>query len=52
VAAVQATLGNQVYERLVDRLRHIVQYSEAARATAEEALALLEAARKEDEDDG
>jgi hypothetical protein len=31
-------------------LRHIVQYSEAAKVTAEEALALLEAARKEDDD--
>jgi hypothetical protein len=35
---------------LLDRLRHAVQYAEAARVTAEDAIALIEKARKEDDD--
>jgi hypothetical protein len=51
VVAVPATLRNDLYERLVDRLRHAEQYAEAARLMVEEALALLEEA-KEGEHDG
>jgi hypothetical protein len=36
---------------LVDRLRHALQYAEAARLMVEEALALLEAPKGEDDDD-
>jgi hypothetical protein len=52
VVAVTATLENQVYERLLDRLRHAEQYAEAARLALVEAFALLETVREEDEDDG
>jgi len=51
VVAVPATLRNDLYERLVDRLRHAEQYAEACRATVEEALVLLEAAKREEADD-
>ena len=43
-----ATLRNDLYERLVDRLRHAEQYAEACRVTVEEALALLETAKREE----
>jgi hypothetical protein len=45
--------GSQGDERavLVDRLRHALQYIEAARLVVEEALALLEAAKGEEDDD-
>ena len=46
-----ATQRNDVYERLVDRLRHAEQYAEACRATVEEALVLLEASKREEADD-
>ena len=39
VAAVAATLPPDLYERVVDRLRHAEQFAEAARATAGEAFA-------------
>jgi hypothetical protein len=51
VVAVSAALRNDLYERLVDRLRHAEQYAEACRMTVEEALALLETAKKEEADD-
>jgi hypothetical protein len=51
VVAVPATLRNDLYERLVDRLRHAEQYAEACRLTVEEARALLEAAKREEADD-
>jgi hypothetical protein len=44
-------IGPALYERLADRLRHALQYAEAARVMAEDALELLEATREE-EDDG
>jgi hypothetical protein len=34
-------MGNDVYQRLVDRLRHAEQYAEAARGMAEEARSLF-----------
>ena len=41
-----------LYRLLLDRLRHGVQYAEACRLTFEDAIALLEAAtREEGEDD-
>jgi hypothetical protein len=51
VVAVSATLRNDLYERLVDRLRHAEQYAEACRAVVEEALALLETTKREEADD-
>jgi hypothetical protein len=39
------TMTEKVYGRLTDRLRHVMQFSEASRQAAEEALALLEAAK-------
>jgi hypothetical protein len=51
VVAVPATLRNDLYERLLDRLRHAEQYAEACRVTVEEARALLETAKKEEADD-
>jgi hypothetical protein len=41
------TMTEEVYGRLTDRLRHVMQFSEASRQAAEEALALLEAAKEE-----
>ena len=38
-------MTEKVYGRLTDRLRHVMQFSEASRLAAEEALALLEAAK-------
>ena len=47
------TIGQTLYERLVDRLRHALQYTEAARVIAEDALDLLEASEREEvKDDG
>jgi hypothetical protein len=40
-------MTEEVYGRLTDRLRHVMQFSEASRQAAEEALALLEAAKEE-----
>jgi hypothetical protein len=40
-----------LYALLLDRLRHAAQYAEAARVTAEDAIALIEEARKEERDD-
>ena len=40
------TITDEVYGRLTDRLRHVMQFSEASRQAAEEALALLEAAKE------
>ena len=51
IARAPATLRNDLYERLVDRLRHAEQYAEACRATVGEALVLLEAAKREEADD-
>ena len=42
-----ATLRNDLYERLVDRLRHAQQYAEAARAAAEKARAVHQDQPKE-----
>jgi hypothetical protein len=39
-------MTEEVYGRLTDRLRHVMQFSEASRQAAEEALALLEAAKE------
>jgi hypothetical protein len=39
------TLSADLYERLNDRVRHAVQYAEAARLMAEDALDLLKATR-------
>jgi hypothetical protein len=40
------TMTEEVYGRLTDRLRHLMQFSEASRQAADEALALLEAAKE------
>lgn len=40
------TMTEELYGRLTDRLRHVMQFSEASRHAAEEALDLLEAAKK------
>jgi len=45
------TLTEDLYGRLADRLRHTIQYAEAARITAEEALAVLESEPKVESDD-
>ena len=42
-----ATLRNDLYERLVDRLRHAAQYAGAARGTAEAARSGYRAEREE-----
>ena len=42
----ERTLSADDYQRLLDRLRHALQYAEAARATVEEALRVLGAARE------
>jgi hypothetical protein len=47
VVAVSATLRNDLYERLVDRLRHAEQYAEAARVAVEEARSAERAEQKE-----
>jgi hypothetical protein len=39
-------MTEELYGRLTDRLRHVIQFSEASRQAAEEALALLEAAKE------
>jgi hypothetical protein len=39
-------MTEEVYGRLTDRLRHLMQFSEASRQAADEALALLEAAKE------
>jgi hypothetical protein len=47
-----AKLSPDAYDQLTDRLRHAMQYAEAARETVSEALALLEPIQqKEDQDD-
>jgi hypothetical protein len=43
VVVAPAPLRNDLYERLVDRLRHAEQYAKAARGTAEEARAAYSA---------
>lgn len=40
-----------LYQRLVDRLRHAEQYAEACRLALEDALALLETTKREEADD-
>lgn len=42
-----AALRNDLYERLVDRLRHAQQYAEAARTAAEKARRAFHAQPKE-----
>ena len=44
--ALTFTMTEEVYGRLTDRLRHVMQFSEAGRQAAEEALVLLEAAKE------
>ncbi|MBA2360330.1 MAG: hypothetical protein H0V79_05200 [Actinobacteria bacterium] len=44
------TLSADLYERLNDRVRHAMQYAEAARLCAEDALDLLKATRDFQED--
>jgi hypothetical protein len=39
-----------LYALLLDRLRHVAQYAEAARVTAEDAIALIEQAQREADD--
>jgi len=50
--AVEEQLRQDLYERLVDRLRHAEQYADACRMTVEDALRLLEQAKGEEADDG
>jgi hypothetical protein len=45
------TITPALYERIVDRLRHALQYAEASPVMAEDALELLEAVREEADDD-
>ncbi len=40
--------SQEQYELLIDRLRHAMQYSEAARLMTEDALRLIEQARKDE----
>ena len=47
MVAVEAALPPEVYERVVDRLRHAQQYAETARRMTNEALAAF---RAEDEE--
>jgi hypothetical protein len=42
------TLSTEDYERVLDRLRHALQYADAARAMVEDALRLLEAGKKDE----
>jgi hypothetical protein len=52
VAAMPPTeKSKERYTLLLDRLRHGVQYAEACRVPFEDAIALLEAATREKEDD-
>jgi hypothetical protein len=44
-------LAPDLYDRLVDRVRHAQQYAEAARLMVEDARDLLEAAKEGDDDD-
>ena len=44
---MEATLPPDVYERLIDRLRHAQQYAEASERMADEALGVF---RSQDED--
>jgi hypothetical protein len=45
------TTQPDLFALLLDRLRHVAQYAEAARVTAEDAIALIEKARREEPDD-
>lgn len=45
----RTSLSTDDHEQLLDRLRHALQYAEAARTTVEDALRLLEAAREDEE---
>jgi hypothetical protein len=47
VVAVPATLRDDAYQRLVDRLRHAEQYAAAARGMAQEALGIFHDEQKE-----
>jgi hypothetical protein len=49
--AMTAATQKDLYVLLLDRLRHAVQYAEAARVTAEEAIAYIEKAQREEADD-
>ena len=40
-----------LYRLLLDRLRHAAQYAEACRVTLEDAIALVEEAQREEQDD-
>jgi uncharacterized protein (DUF4213/DUF364 family) len=51
IAVTAATITNDLYDRLLDRLRHAVLYAEAARTMAEEALELLEGLELKEVDD-
>jgi hypothetical protein len=42
------TMTEELYGRLADRLRHVIQFSEASQRAAEEVLALLEAAKEKE----
>jgi hypothetical protein len=46
-----ATERTDLLVLVLDRLRHAVQYAEAARVTAEEAIAYIENAQREEADD-
>lgn len=46
-----ATITNDLYDRLLDRLRHAVLYAEAAQTMAEDTLQLLEALERKGDDD-
>jgi hypothetical protein len=47
VIAVSTSLPNDLYDRLADRLRHAMQYVEAARAAAKRARLAYRAEREE-----
>ncbi len=40
--------SDELYDRLVDRLRHAAQYTEAARLMIQDTLDLLEAAKEKE----
>jgi hypothetical protein len=46
--AMTATERTDLFVLVLDRLRHAVQYAEAARVTAEEAIAYIEKAQREE----
>jgi len=46
-----ATERTDLLVLVLDRLRHSVQYAEAARVTAEEAIAYIEKAQREEAED-